>query len=790
MGDAYQAILPLDIDEVSSRPATSRARDAFKGVPIPAPDNPALFGDDRKHEARKAGSIAGVVKKIRHANPATGFHILRVALDDTGQTVTFVGPCEPVSEGDRVEATGQWERHARYGRQLKARFIRTMVPSTGTEIYAFLKSGGVKGVGKRSAEKLLTHFGDRLAEAMDSPTTLMASGITEKQATAIARNWKMRSTHTEVIAFLQGLSIGPATADKIIKHYGDRTKQVVVSDPYRMARDIQGLGFKTVDQMAIARGVDLRDNRRIQAAILHVMSKVSRDGHCACPKSRIISEVRGVIRADDRDTRENIARLIESKDLVEEENGGAQVVYEAGVLKCEEELARRITQRVRPRPLPDDIDEMIASASRDVGIMAMHENQVLAVRTSLGAWISVITGGPGSGKTSSLEILLRVFEKISPGIEIALCAPTGRAAQRMSESTARTAKTIHRMLEWAPDRGGFQRKEENPLDADIVVIDEASMLDIWLARDLLRSLKPEATIIFVGDVDQLPSVGPGRVLGDVIDSGIVPVTRLTRVFRQGAGSQIADTAQKINAGRLPTISAPNQKSDMWAAWNEDPEDSLPRITRMVSEIAPQLGYDPLRDVQVLSAGHQGALGTVNLNMILQQKLNPPGSNIAEIVVGEKTFRKGDRVIQMSNNYDLDVFNGDIGQIVDIRAVGRRMSGGTIRVAFEGNHVVEYGTSDARQLSLAYAISVHKSQGSEFPVVIFVPTTQHFTMLRKTLIYTAVTRARRLCVLIGSRKAAGIAVGKSDRSRVTGLARRLAIEDAELERMTGVSFGAS
>lgn len=783
MSDMHQGILPLDVEDVIHGASGRRARDAFRGIASRGPD---LFREKDDSAPRRDGAISGVVTKIRHANPETGFHILRVRLDESAAIVTFVGPCEPVAEGDRVEAQGRWERHARYGQQLKARFIRTLVPSSGDEIHAFLKGGGIKGIGVRSADKLLEHFGDRLSEVMESPTTLMAAGITEKQATTIASAWNRRSTHTEVLAFLQGLSIGPATADKIIKKYGERTRQIISANPYQIARDIPGLGFRTADQMALARGIDRRDARRIEAAILHVMGQIGRDGHCACPRSRIVKDVHALLTLDDRDIKEAIARLVNSHALVEEENGGAQVIYEASVLKCEEELARRIVGRIAPQPLPDDIEGRIFDAARSVGIPEMHEHQALAVKTSLAARFSVITGGPGSGKTSSLEVLLRLFETMNQDATISLCAPTGRAAQRMSEATGREAKTIHRMLEWAPERGGFQRGENNPLDADLVVADEASMLDIWLARDLLRAVREDAMIVFIGDVDQLPSVGAGRVLGDVIESGVVPVTRLTRIFRQGAGSQIAETAQAINAGRLPRIGSPNRNTDMWAAWDEVPENSLPRISKMVAEVSPQLGYDPLRDVQVLTAGHQGVLGTVNLNLVLQETLNPESPDTPQAQVGEKIFRVGDRVIQMANNYELDVFNGDIGQIIGIQKTGRRSDGVRIKVAFDGDQTVEYGQTDARQLSLAYAISVHKSQGSEFPVVIFVPTTQHYTMLRKTLIYTAVTRARKICALIGQERAARIAVGKSDRSRVTGLARRLAIEDAELTRMTGIS----
>lgn len=780
MADAVQGILPMLMKEATHNGRMPLRRDPVRGVPSRGPRSD-LF-DVNETAARRDGSITGQVTKINFSNLETGYHILRVRLDDGGDIVSFVGPCEPVAVGDRVEAVGNWERHAKHGYQLRSKFIRALVPSTGDEIYAFLAGGGIKHIGKRSAEKLRDHFGDRLASVMESPTTLMASGITEKQAQIIADAWKARSTHTEVLAFLQSLSIGPATCDKIIKKYGERTRQMVTSNPFRVSKEIPGLGFKTADQMALAMGFDRCDARRIDAAILHVMNQLGRDGHCACPRSTIVRQVKSILTVEDRHIKAGIARLIDQRDLVEEENGGSQVIYESGVLKCEIEIAERIVRRVAPVQLPQDIEEMIQQAASQIGIAEIHEHQALAVKTSLGSRFSVITGGPGAGKTSSLEVLLRVYEALVQNCRIALCAPTGRAAQRMAESTGREAKTIHRMLEWAPERGGFQRGEDNPIDADVVVIDEASMLDIWLMRDVLRAVSEDAVIVLVGDVDQLPSVGAGRVLGDIIESGAVPVTRLTRIFRQGAGSHIALAAQEINAGRMPRIGAPNRKTDMWALWNNDPEESLPRITKMVAEVAVSLGFDPLREVQVLTAGHNGVLGTVSLNMALQEALNPETPNNPGALVGDKSFRVGDRVIQTVNNYDLDVFNGDIGQVTQILP-GRKSDSWHITVNFDGREVDFIG-SDCKQLNLAYAISVHKSQGSEFPFVIFVPTTQHFQMLRKTLIYTAITRAKKICAIVGSERAAKIAVKGSDKSRVTGLNRRLCIENAELERALG------
>jgi exodeoxyribonuclease V alpha subunit len=794
MGEMFQGVLPMQMNDALSKQGS---KDKFlRGVPLQErkTDTGGTEGDTLAQTGllsagqidlagRADGAISGVVTKIQYSNPEKEFYVLRVRLEESGTLISFIGNAEPVAIGDRVEAKGSWERHAKYGRQLRARFIRVLVPSTGREIYEFLKSGGIKGVGKRSAEKLYKSFGDDLVRVLEHPTIMMKSGITEAQAEKISDVWSKRTTHTELLAFLQSLNIGPATAGKILKKYGDRAKQVVLQNPFQVVRDISGVGFKTSDYMALAMGMDRRDPRRIDAAIMHCMGQIGRDGHCACPRHRIVKDVRDLLTIQDRDIKDGISRLMGEGLLVEEENGGSSVVYEASVLKCELEIAEKITARVGGVDLPDNVDELIQEAASEIDIASIHEHQALAVYTSLRSLFSVITGGPGSGKTSSLEVLLRVFEKLNPGATIELLAPTGRAAQRMSESTGRPARTIHRGLGYAPEAGGFQRNEDNPIDADMVVVDEASMLDIWLARHVLRALKDGATVVFVGDVDQLPSVGAGRVLGDIIESGVVPVTRLTRIFRQGAGSLISEAAREINSGKMPRLAAPHRDTDMWAIYSNDPEVCLEKVSRLSMDVGVKMGLDPMRDIQILVAGHGGSLGTVAINEMMQERLNPLNPGMYEVPVFEKVLRAGDRVIQMTNNYDLDVFNGDIGQISKIARDGRKGHKFNITVDFEGREVV-YNQNDAKELNLAYAISVHKSQGSEFPFVIFVASTQHFMMLKKTLIYTAVTRAKKVCAIVGQDRAVKISVKQTDAGRMTGMAKRLAICAAERSRLFG------
>ena len=774
MTSSHQGVLPFDFESAGPRRAPDRA------VPAADPRSADMFAPaEAPGVSRRPDTIAGSVTRILFANPETGYHVMRVRLDEGGAIVTFRGPSEAVAQGDRVEATGRWEHHARYGRQLSARFIRALVPTTGEEIRAFLASGGIKGVGKRSAEKLHAHHGPRLAEAMESETALMAAGITRKQAETIVAAWRVRTTQTEVVSFLQSLGLGPATADRVINRYGDKARMIVSTNPFRVAREVSGIGFRTADRMSLALGFDRCDARRIEAGVLSVMAEVSRDGHCATSRTRIEADVRALLTVPDTAVRDAVERMINSGALVVERGGSGEVVYEAGVRNCEIEVSEGLAARIAHAPLPEETDARIAHAATAIGIADLHAHQASAVRAALCARLAVITGGPGSGKTSSLEVFLRVFENTRDGARIELCAPTGRAAQRMSEATGRPARTIHRLLEWSPEKGGFQRDADNPIEADVVVIDEASMLDIWMTRDVLRAVPETCVLLLVGDVDQLPSVGPGRVLGDVIESGAVPVARLTRVFRQGEGSRIAQAAQKINAGEIPVMDAPSRGSDMWARFDAEPESSLARIVRLASEVAPSLGFDPLRDIQVLTAGHNGCLGTASLNHHLQEALNPCPDGAGEIRVGDRVFRVGDRVIQTANNYELDVFNGDIGQVVSFR----RSGGGEIVVRFDARDVLFTG-ADMRALALAYAITVHKAQGSEFPFVVVAPATHHYTMLGRTMVYTAITRARRLCAVVGQERALRMAIKRTGRGRVTGLARRIAVAHAQRCRDTG------
>ena len=775
MSNTLQGFLPMPVPEGPARPILARP-DTMRGAPV--------VRNSLLDDGFPDGPARGAVKKIVFANPEKGFYVLLVALEDSPHQVAFVGPCEPVVVGDKVEAGGRWEVHAKYGRQLKATSIRVLVPTTGKEIHAFLRNGGIKGIGKATADKLYAHHGDSLSKVMDRPTLLMEARISEKQALLIAESWEKRGSNTELLAFLGSLSLGPAMSDRIIKQYGARAKQKILTNPYDAAKDVSGIGFKTADVMALALGFARDDPRRVNAAILHAFETLARDGHCAASRAAIIRDVRKMLLVDDSTVKQSLESMLQSKDIVEEENGGQPLLFDARVLACEEEIVERLIGMLHKFDAPANFDTLVKEASLAAGIPGLHEHQAQAVRRGIENSLCIITGGPGSRKTSSLEVLLRVYETIHPEGKIALCAPTGRASQRMGEATNRPALTIHRLLGWGRDGEGFEHNAENPLPADLVVADETSMLDIWLMRDILRAMKPGARFIMIGDDDQLASVGPGRVLGDCIDSGIVPVARLTRVFRQGAGSLIAEAARQVNMGKMPKFATPSRSTDFWGAFDENPDECLRKVRRMVTEIAPDMGFDPMRDVQVLVAGHGGTMGTAAINAMLQDSLNPARQGQETFVAQDLQLRAGDRVIQTSNNYDLDVFNGDIGQVVDVVQGRSKRNGARVVVDFEGR-IVEYTSMGSiRELSLAYAISVHKSQGSEFPCVIFVCSTQHYVMLRKTLAYTAITRAKKLCVVVGQDRALRVAVRQVDSGRLTGLARRLATAGAEHERRYG------
>lgn len=719
--------------------------------------SPADFSSD---------SVKGLVQAVLHADASGGFEILRVEAEDGGEFIV-AGKGDAVSLGDEISAQGAWEVDPRWGRRFKARYIRAGVPDSADGIVRFISCGNVSGVGASAAKKLLAAFGDRLPELMDSPATLAAAGIPEAKARRIGDAWRMRSRHGRLLTLLYAHGLGPATASRIVDHYGEDTMRVVLGDPYRLSKDIRGVGFKTADRIALSQSKPKDAPERVAAALRHQLEQFGRSGHCAAGRSMLVGEASKLVLLQPDLVESHVERLLIQGELVEESVAGRTAIYDKPVRECEMEVAALLASRLESNPVPDSVRGFIDAVRLRLGLPELHEGQAAAVELGLRSSTCVVTGNPGTGKTSTVSVLIGCLLELLPTAKISLAAPTGRAAQRLAESTGYPASTLHRLLEWAPESRGFTKGLEDTLELDVLVVDESSMLDIWLARDLLRALPPHARLVVVGDVDQLPSVGAGNVLSDVISSGVVPVARLTHIFRQGAGSAIAEAAQKINSGVMPRTHAFGSASDMWGEFVEEPAQIPPRLEILVKEHLPRLGMDPLRDLQVLAPGHQGESGTVNLNKLLQSWLNPPRPGESVLVHKEREFRPRDRVIQISNDYDREVFNGDIGHVL---SVGSPDPDGLV-VSFEGREVV-YERSELDQLQHAYCISIHKSQGSEFPAVVTVVSTQHWIMLQRNLVYTGVSRARRLCCLLGQKRALSQAVRHAGALRLTGLAQRL------------------
>ena len=719
--------------------------------------------DGYEAPADAPSKIAGVCQAVLYADLQTGFSVAELLLDEGGKGVV-AGKGDPFSPGDWVEAEGRWETDSRFGRQFKASYLRARVPETAEGIARYVASGAIPGIGPKTAERLLQAFGERLPEAITSSPALVAAGLTEARAKALTEHWKMRTRHGRLLSFLYSVGAGPALARRLLDAYGEEAYRILLVDPYRPAREIHGVGFRTADRIALSQGMAKDAPARLRAALVHEMGEIEREGHCAAPRMGLIARVAKELVVREAPVEKELERLLVQGDLVEERLGGRPVIWRAVVRQAEIEVAESLFARIGPtgEKIPD---ELVGRTAIALGLPPLDPGQEAAVRLSLAERVSVLTGNPGTGKTSTVSVLLGCLRALDPGVRILLAAPTGRAAKRLTEQTGMEAATIHRLLVWSPETRRFTKGPEDPLACDVIVIDESSMLDLFLLRDLLRALPPSCRIVFVGDVDQLPSVGAGSVLADLIRSKAVPVARLTRIFRQGAGSQIAAVSQRINAGQMPRLGAPKRGSDMWGIWTETPAEAAEAAIRLATERLPEEGFDPLRDLQVLAPGHQGEAGVGALNRALQARLNPPSPERPEITWKDRTFRLGDRVIQTSNSYELDVFNGDIGFVVEVEGPQ------ALSVDFDGR-VVRYEGSDLMDLQLAYAITIHKSQGSEFPAVIVLCTTQHFLMLRRNLLYTGISRARRLCALVGQQRAVGIAVRRADVGRTTGLASRL------------------
>jgi exodeoxyribonuclease V alpha subunit len=689
--------------------------------------------------------------------------VVVVALE-TGMEVSAVGNLAGVRVGESLRLSGQWTTHPRFGRQFQVRSFTAVSPATLAGIERYLGSGLVTGIGKELASRLVRKFGLTTLEVIDTqPAKLReVQGIGPMRAEQIVQAWQKQREIRDVMVFLQSCGVSTALAARIYTHYGRDPRGVISRDPWRLAADVPGIGFRTADAIAASLGVDPESPRRAEAGILFMLEQRAEEGHTWAPRQALAEETAALLSLAPDRCAAAIDTLAGRQAVAQETDADAGPLIASPLLaKAEEESARRLAL-IASTAGSFSLDGDSSAGAKEAAGITLSALQQEAVRAALADKVLVITGGPGTGKTTLITAIVRILS--GRGLRVALCAPTGRAAKRMAEATGREARTIHRLLEWSPKTGGFTRDANAPLACDALILDEASMVDVVLFSRLVAAVPPASRLIMVGDSDQLPSVGPGSVLADLISSAVVPVTRLTEIFRQAEESSIVVNAHRINAGHMPQPAATDE-GDFFFIERDDPDAVVSVVRDLVATRIPRrFGLDPRQDIQVLTPMRKGVLGSTNLNKELQALLNPGGPSLSR---GGIELRAGDRVIQMRNNYAQGVFNGDVGAVTEVNESAR-----TATVSYD-ERSVQYESAELDQLSLAYACSIHKSQGSEFPAVVIVLHTQHYVLLKRTLLYTAVTRARKLAVIVGSRRALALAVKNvGTMERCTRLAARL------------------
>ena len=695
--------------------------------------------------------LAGLVERVTYHNPENGFCVLRIKARSHRDLVTVVGHAATISAGEWVTAGGEWVNDRTYGQQFKTRFLRTSAPTTTEGIEKYLGSGMIRGIGPVYARKLVKAFGAKVFDVIEAePDRLReVTGIGPMRARRITDAWAEQKIVREIMVFLHSHGVGTARAVRIFKTYGADAIQVMADNPYRLARDIRGIGFKTADAIAMRLGIDKAAMIRVRAGISYALAEAMDEGHCGLPTGELIPLAAILLEVPAELVQTALDLELTEGTVVADTVGETPCIFLTGLYRAERVIAERIRSLANGRlPWPYiDPEKALPWIEQKTGL-SLAESQAAAIRQALLAKVFVITGGPGVGKTTIVNSILRILA--AKGVGLSLCAPTGRAAKRMTEATGFEAKTIHRLLEVDPKTGGFRRGSDHPIDCDLLVVDETSMVDVMLMQALLRAVPNHAALLIVGDIDQLPSVGPGQVLADIITSGTVPVARLSEVFRQAAESRIITNAHRINRGAIPDLTRPKGDSDFYFAAADDAETAVPRIIELVKRRIPQrFGLDPVHDIQVVCPMNRGGIGARSLNIELQAALNPAGERKVERFGW--TFAPGDKVMQIENDYEKEVYNGDIGYIEDVDT-----DTGELTASFDGR-AVTYGFGELDTLVPAYAATIHKSQGSEYPAVVIPILTQHYAMLQRNLLYTGVTRGKRLVVLVGQKKAVAIAV---------------------------------
>ena len=702
-------------------------------------------------EPAKQEVLAGLVERVTFHNSDNGFCVLRAKARGHLELVTVIGHAARISAGEWITASGEWVNDHAHGQQFKARFMRTSAPTSIDGIERYLGSGMIRGIGPVYAKKMVRAFGDKVFDIIEAePERLReVTGIGVFRAKRITDAWAEQKIIREIMVFLHSNGVGTARAVRIYKTYGSDAVQVMTENPYRLARDIRGIGFKTADAIAMKLGIATTAMIRVRAGISYALTEAMDDGHCGLPTAELVPLAVGLLEISQELVQTALDLELSEGTVIAASVGETPCVFLGGLYRAEQVIAERLTTLANGK-LPwqlIDADKALPWVEQKTGL-TLAESQVAAIRLALTSKILVITGGPGVGKTTIVNSILRIL--CAKGVNLLLCAPTGRAAKRMTEATGFEAKTIHRLLEVDPKAGGFKRNAENPLECDLLVMDETSMVDVMLMQALMKAAPDHAALLIVGDIDQLPSVGPGQVLADIIASGAVAVVRLTEVFRQAAQSRIIASAHKINQGLIPDLTKPEGESDFYFVPADEAETAVQRIIELVQNRIPQrFGLDPIREIQVLCPMNRGGVGARSLNIELQKALNPAGDRKVERFGW--SFASGDKVMQIANDYDKEVYNGDIGYIDDVD-----LDTSELTARFDGRAVV-YGFGELDTLVPAYAATIHKSQGSEYPAIVIPVLTQHYTMLQRNLLYTGVTRGKRLVVLVGQKKAVAIAV---------------------------------
>ena len=718
-------------------------------------------------------TMRGTLERVVFHNEDNGWTVLRLKVPGRAEPVSVVGCMSTPQAGMGLSVTGAWVVDARFGKQFKLESYEALLPASLEGIRHYLGSGMIKGVGPTRAARIVEAFGTETFRVLDEEPDRLGEvkGLPTKMIADIKAAWKEHTGIRDLIMFLQPHGISTSYAVRIYKYYGAESLDVVRRNPYTLAMDIRGIGFATADAAAGKLGIQKDSPLRAEAGLLYMLQKFTDEGHVFFPQEELIHRTADELQIEVEPVRDAVESLIRDDRIVAEEYEGQDgetrtALYLSRYHRYETGIAKYLRKVLHsPKSVGfEDPDGLLRKVAAGMPI-ALAEEQMEAAEASLKDKVLVITGGPGTGKTTVIGTIIKLFQ--SKKARILLAAPTGRAAKRMSETSGLEAKTIHRLLEYSPQEDGFARNENNPLACSLLVIDEASMLDTLLMFHLVKAVPLGATVVFVGDVHQLPSVGPGNVLGDIIDSGAVRVVRLTHIFRQAAGGEIIENAHKINQGEMPSLTPPTQGvTDFYFIRRDDPDEAAKTVVELVRDHIPRrFGFDPVEDVQVLTPMHRGSAGVGNLNLLLQQALNPKSQRIQR---GERRFHLDDKVMQIRNNYEKDVFNGDMGRICHVDEEERELT-----VRFEDKNVI-YSFEELDEIMPAYAVSVHKSQGSEYPAVVLPLLTQHYVLLQRNLVYTGVTRGKKLVIIVGAPKALHMAVANNKtQRRYTLLARRLA-----------------